>query len=417
MKKRRIGLSLISLLLLCAMAVNATGCATVIQADDLMDGITPQEVKIPTDFGDHNADATDFALRLFRAANSGDNTLISPLSVLCALAMTANGADGQTRAQMEEVLGMTVEDLNFYLYGYLNSLSQDQKNKLALANSIWFTDNEAFRVNRDFLQANADYYGADIYKTPFDKQTLKDINNWVNDKTDGMIPKALDQIPPAAIMYLINALVFDAEWATTYEKHQVKDGIFTKADGTQQQAEMMYGTERKYLRDENATGFIKYYSGHKYAFVALLPDEGISVTEYINSLDGAALNALLSNAENATVETAIPKFEVEYGTELSAVLKQMGMTDAFDPMNADLSGIGDSAENLFISSVIHKTHIQVGEEGTKAGAVTVVEIKANSIAPPSEIKQVYLDRPFVYMLIDCETQVPFFIGTMTDMGA
>lgn len=417
MKKSRTKLLLVSLLLLCAMAVNMTSCATTIQADDLMDGIKPQEVRIPTGFGNHSADATDFALRLFRAASNGDNTLLSPLSVLCALAMTANGADGQTRAQMEAVLGMTVEKLNFYLYSYLNSLPQGDKYKLSLANSIWFTDDEAFRVNRDFLQANADYYGADIYKTPFDQQTLKDINNWVKAKTDGMIPKALDQIPPAAIMYLINALAFDAEWAATYEKHQVRDGIFTKEDGTRQNAEMMYGTERKYLRDENATGFIKYYSGHKYAFVALLPDEGVSLTEYINSLDGAALNALLSNAESTTVETAIPKFEVEYGTELSAVLKRMGMTDAFDPMNADLSKIGASAQNLFISSVIHKTHIQVGEQGTKAGAVTVVEIKANSIAPPTEVKQVYLDRPFVYMLIDCETNVPFFIGTMTDVGA
>ena len=418
MKKTKLFLITISLVLLCAMTVNLTGCATTVHAEDLMEGVTPNSVTALTDLSSGSVDATDFAIRLFKQTNEdGKNTLISPLSVLCALAMTANGAEGETREQMEAVLGMSVEELNLYLYSYINALPQGEKYKLSVANSIWFTDDDRFTVNQDFLQTNADYYGADIYKTPFDKQTLKDINNWVKNETDNMIPKVLEDIPDAAIMYLINALAFEAEWTEIYEKNQVRDKTFTKEDGTKQDVELMYSTEGKYLEDENATGFIKYYKERKYAFVALLPNEGVTVSEYVNSLDGASLAALLANAESRSVETAIPKFESEYDIEMSSILEAMGMSNAFNVTFADFTGIGDSTEGgIYISKVIHKTYIQVGEKGTKAGAVTAIEMNDGSAGPPDEIKQVYLDRPFVYMLIDCETNTPFFIGTVMDVN-
>lgn len=418
MKKTRISLVIISLLLVCAMAVNLTGCTMKVQAKDLMEGITPNNVDALDDLSSQNADVTDFAIRLFKASNeNGKNTLISPLSVLCALAMTANGAEEETLAQMEEVLGMTTDELNLYLYSYMKNLPQGDKYKLSLANSIWFTEDERFTVNQDFLQTNADYYGADIYKAPFDKQTLKDINNWVKQNTDGMIPEILDQIPPEAIMYLVNALAFEAEWSEIYEKHQVKDGEFTKEDGTKQDVKFMYGSEGTYFEDEKATGFMKRYKGGKYAFVAMLPNEGVSVSEYIASLDGESLNALLANPQYATVRTSIPKFETEYKVEMSDILQSMGMTEAFDMYNADFEGLGTSTGgNIYISRVLHKTFISVGEKGTKAGAATIVEMKDGAAAEPTEPKEVYLDRPFVYMLVDCENNIPFFIGTMMDVN-
>ena len=418
MKKTRISLVIISLLLVCAMAVNLTGCTMEVQAKNLMDGITPNNVDALDDLSSQNADVTDFAIRLFKASNeNGKNTLISPLSVLCALAMTANGAEEETLAQMEEVLGMTTDELNLYLYSYIKNLPQGDKYKLSLANSIWFTEDERFTVNQDFLQTNADYYGADVYKAPFDKQTLKDINNWVKHNTDDMIPEILDKIPEEAIMYLVNALAFEAEWMEIYEKQQVRDGKFTKEDGTKQDVEFMYSTEGTYLEDENAIGFKKYYKGGKYAFVAMLPNEGVSVSEYIASLNGESLNALLSNPQYGTVYTSIPKFETEYTVEMAEILKGMGMTEAFDMYNADFEGLGTStAGNIYISRVLHKTFISVGEKGTKAGAATVVEMADGAAAEPQEPKEVYLDRPFVYMLLDCENNIPFFIGTMMDVN-
>lgn len=416
--KTRVSFVIISLVLVCSMAVNLTGCANKeTEKKNLMKGIKSNPVAALEVPSSQNENLTDFALRLFQASEeAGKNTLISPLSVLCALAMTANGAEAETLAQMEEVLGMNTQELNLYLYSYMQNLLLDEENKLSLANSIWFTDDEQFTVNQDFLQTNADYYGADIYQVPFGNQTLKDINKWVKQSTDGMIPKILDQIPEEAIMYLVNALAFEAEWMNVYKKHQVRNGVFTREDGSTQNVEFLYGTEYDYFEDENAIGFMKEYKGGHYAFVALLPKEGVSVSEYVASLDGASLNELLSNPQYTTVYTSIPKFETEYTVEMVDILQSMGMTDAFDVYKADFESLGTMPErNIYISRVLHKTFISVGEKGTKAGAATIVEM-ANGSAAPQDPKEVHLDRPFVYMLIDCENKIPFFIGTMMDVN-
>ena len=417
MKITRLIRRAVGLLLLCAVILNIAACSMRVSATDLMNGITPNSVTELDDLTAGNANATDFALRLINAANvDGENVLLSPLSVMCALAMTANGADGETLRQMEAVLGMSVEELNLYLYSYLNSLAEGEKYKLRLANSIWFTDDERFTVNTDFLQTNADYFGADIYKTPFNRQTLRDINNWVKSETDGAIPKVLEQIPPEALMYLVNTLAFEAEWAAVYEERDMRDGIFTTEQGEKREVELMFSSLYKYLEDENATGFIKYYKERKYAFVALLPNEGVSVSDYLATLNGEKLAALIASPQSIEVKTYIPKFESEYNVQMSSVLSDMGMKDAFDYTVADFSRLGSSSEgNVYISKVIHKTYIRVDERGTKAGAVTVVEVGDATSGPPEEYKVVRLDRPFVYMLIDCENNLPFFIGTMMDV--
>ncbi|MBE6618455.1 MAG: serine protease [Ruminococcaceae bacterium] len=423
MKISRILTRALSLVAACSMSLGMVGCLKKdddgkINAKNLMDGITPRDVSELSDITPHNTGAADFALRLFKAsAREGENTLISPLSVLYALSMTANGAEKETLAEMESVLGMRTGELNEYLYSYMKNLPQGEKYKLSVANSIWFRDDDRFTVNGDFLQTNADYYKADIYKAPFDDSTLKDVNNWVNGKTDGMIPEILDQISDQSIMLLVNALAFDAEWIDPYTKDQVRDGKFTKEDGTKQDASFMYGYEDSYIQDENAIGFVKYYSGAKYAFVALLPNEGVSVSDYVSTLDGEKVLRLLSSQKGADVSTAIPKFEIEYDVEMSKILQNMGMKEAFDGDKADFGKLGSSeAGNIYISRVIHKTFISVGEKGTRAGAATVVDMVESCMPMPQERKVVILDRPFVYMLVDCENNLPFFIGTMMDVG-
>lgn len=417
MKRTKTILAVISIALIFSLAFNFTGCTVKVHAENLMKGVVPNETEA-ADITGKNAAVTDFAVRLLKKSEkSGENTLISPLSVLCALAMTANGAQNKTLEQMENVMGLSVEELNLYLHTYMKYLPQGEKYKLSLANSIWFTDDERFSVNKVFLQTNADYYGADIYKTPFNELAKKDINNWVKNKTDGMIPNILDEIPKDTVMYLINALAFEAEWGKIYEKHDVRDGEFTKENDEKQNAEFMYGNESVYLEDENAIGFIKYYKGRNYAFAALLPNEGVRVSDYISTLSGEALNRMLLNPQYTTVHTAIPKFETEYDADMSEILKNMGMPRAFDGENAEFERLGTSSDgNIYIGKVLHKTFISVGEKGTKAGAATVIEIKNESAAyEPEDPKQVYLDRPFVYMLIDCENNIPFFIGTMMDV--
>lgn len=418
MKKKKILTVAVSLLLLVSIAFNLAGCTSKVYATDLMDGIIKRAVTRQGSLEGENAAVTDFAVRLFKSVNTDeDNIVLSPISVLCALAMTANGEEGETRKQMESALGMSVDALNLYLYSYMASLPQGDKYKLSLANSIWFTEDERFAVSRDFLQLCADYYGAAAYQSPFNRRTVNDINNWVKNNTDGMIKEVIDSISPDAVMYLVNALAFEAEWSQIYEDHQVRNGKFTKLDGTDQNVEFMYSTEGKYIEGENETGFIKYYKGGKYAFAALLPNDSSNLSDYVIALDGETLRGLLTNAESKTVNTAIPKFETDYGAELSGALKSMGMTHAFDMELADFSSIGASdAGNVHIGQVIHKTYIQLGESGTRAGAVTVVTMKDMGTDRIEDPKTVYLDRPFVYMLIDCENSIPFFIGTVTDVN-
>ena len=230
-----------------------------------------------------------------------------------------------------------------------------------------------------------------------------------------MIPSILDYIPQEAVMYLVNALAFDAEWLETYTEEQVGNYTFTTAEGTQKSVPFLHGTEGHYIEDENAKGFIKYYKGAKYAFAAILPNEGMTPEEYMKTVSGEHLSEMISNVEFCEVLTKLPKFKTEYSVEMSGVLKNMGMPVAFNPELADFTGLGTSDEgNIFISRVLHKTFIEVDEKGTKAGAATVVEMADNGTGIIDEPKEVYLTRPFVYMLIDCEANIPFFIGVMND---
>ena len=410
---------MIAMVLSFALFFSMTACSKV-SADDLMKDVPAKAVDVLPDMDAGAAAATDFGVRLFQTSmEEGKNTLISPLSVLYALAMTANGADGETLAQMQQVLGMDSDDLNCYMLAYMDLLPEAEKYKMSLANSIWFKDDPNFIVNESFLQTNADYYGSSIYKAAFDEGTRNDINNWVKEHTDEMIPEILDEIPNEAIMYLVNALAFEAQWDDVYDEFQVRDGIFTKEDGTKQDVEMMHADEYKYLSDDLATGFIKYYEGRKYAFAALLPNEGVTVQQYVDSLTGSHLQKMLADPEEIQVFTCIPKFESEYDIEMSEVLQEMGMTDAFDWRVADFSRLGTynvDGMNICINRVLHKTFISVAEQGTKAGAATAVEMVAEGAAEIQEYREVILDRPFVYILIDCETNLPFFIGTMMDVN-
>lgn len=361
---------------------------------------------------------TKFALSLLQnTAEDDTNTLISPYSVMQALAMTANGANGETKAEMEEAMGgIPMEELNAYLYTQRASQPNTDSCKLLTANSIWYRDDaDRIQVSQNFLQKNADYYNAAAYRAPFDESTVRDINTWIGKNTDYMIPEMIDSLDPNVVMCLINAVTFDAKWAYPYFEDQIYDETFTAYDGTVQSAQMMYSDENYYLEDENATGFYKYYEGERYAFAALLPDEGITVTEYLDGLTPESLHETLANPEATSVRTGLPKFSCDYGKSLNQTLAAMGMPGAFKP-TADFSNMADTATGLlYISDVLHKTHIDVDENGTRAGAATVVMMA--DLACPSREKEVILDRPFVYCIVDTETSLPVFIGTMMSASA
>ncbi|MEG0016376.1 MAG: serpin family protein [Gordonibacter sp.] len=441
---KRIASTTLCLLLATSLLPALGGCARTFVAEDLMSDLpadtltereserhlavsdTPQppkagpapEAQVPST---RNERIADFAVNLLQHSTPGDkNALVSPASALSALAMTANGAAGETRAQMENVLGLPVAELNDYLGGSAQTLEEQDGQPLKLANSLWIKDDDSLAVDPAFLQANADYYGAGVFRAPFDASTRDDINAWVSEHTDGMIPNIVDEIPSEAVLYLVNALAFDAKWQTPYRETQVKDETFTLDGGETRRVRMMRSTEGTYLEDSDTTGFTKSYEGGRYSFVALLPSEGKSLQEYVTALSGVKLRALLDGATHETVYASIPQFEGDFSMELSKELAAMGMPDAFDPLRADFSDMGtfaDSDLNLVVGSVVHKTYIAVDEHGTKAAAATSIGMNsAAASAEPAKPRTVTLDRPFVYLIVDHETDMPVFIGAVADTG-
>ena len=419
MKKRIPALGLCLALALFLAGCGSRACGNKVLAEDLMADMRADVQPVSVEANDGEVEAlavTEFSVRLFQESREeGENTLVSPLSVLCALAMTANGARGETMAQMETLFGMPISELNEYLYVYTQALPEGKTYQLNLANSLWIRDDGRIQVEEDFLRTNATWYDAGVYQAPFDNSTVKDINAWVSENTDGMIDHVLDRVPEETVLYLINALCFEAQWKNIYYEHQVRDGVFTTEEGDARDVELMYSNEYQYLEDDKAAGFMKFYDDEAYAFVALLPNEGVRLRDYIASLTGENLRTMLSNVQDTKVETAIPKFQSEYTVEMKEILQTLGMTDAFDPEQADLSGIGETSTGLlYINQVLHKTYIAMDEQGTKAGAATVVAT-GEGAAPPTEVKTVYLDRPFLYLIVDREAGLPVFMGTVTDI--
>ncbi len=403
---------IVALLLAAAMlTVLFCGCSSA-EARNLMQDIKPNEVPVTEPDGSEGSRICDFAVRLLQESQS-ENPLLSPVSVLYALGMTMNGADGNTRAQMESVLGFNAEDLNAYLHTCLASMGETEGMTLHLANGIWLKDDPNLVVEQSFLQTNADYYSAALKQTAFDSGTLKDINDFVKTNTDGMIPEILKELNPDAVMVLVNALCFEAKWATVYDSYSVHDRDFHNAGGSTKTVSMMSSTEYDYLEDENTTGFRKYYRGRDYAFAALLPEEGTDIGDYVASLTGEKLYALVTEPQNIKTYATMPKLELDYSVELGNVLCDLGMPEAFSAEMADFSRMAKcvSGDNIFIGRVVHKTHITLDEEGTKAAAATAVEMECTSAAmEPEETRTVVLDRPYVYLIWDCVNNMPLFIG-------
>ncbi len=362
-----------------------------------------------------------------REESKKDKMLISPLSAAAALTMTANGADTETLEEMEKVLGngLSLDDLNEYFSWFMQNLPNENKAKVEIANSIWFRDCDWLEVYDSFLEKNKKYFESEIYKSPYNSTTVNDINSWVNQKTDGMIPKLLDEPDifdkdPYSCMTLINTLFFEADWKNPYRDSS--DTTFTNASGEKKTVKGLWAGSDNYYELDNALAFKKPYVGG-YQFVGILPDEGMSLDDYIASIDPEKLASQLrtpGDMDNTIVSTMIPKFSYKYDCSMNETLKALGMKSQWDYSTADFSKMGKvniEGYKLYIKDVIQKTNIELTEKGTKAAAATAVMMAAAGAAPdpnPPRYIDIYLNRPFVYMIVD-ENDIPAFIGCISDL--
>ena len=408
MSRRALGIAASALIAVSLLA----GCGgSSLTATELTAGMRPASAA-SLEVGE-GSQTYDFALDLLRENAGEKNALVSPVSVLSALALAESGAGGETLAQMERAAGMSADELADLLQAY-GTLAEG--GPLETANSVWLRDSDGLVVEDDFLATCGECLGAQVFSAAFDDTTVADVNAWVSEKTDDMIPHMLNQISDDAQVLLVNALAFEGGWESPFDSALVSPDTFTCEDGTERDVTMMHSAEDSYLEGELATGFVKPYEGYDYAFVGLLPTEGVSVDELLASLDGDALEGLLTPVAGAAAEIGLPRFTAGYEVELTDALRSLGMADAFDATRADFSRMGTSEQGpLYVGSVLHKTFVDVNEEGTRAAAATSVSMDG-AAAPggPVEYHEVVLDRPFVYLIVDLRCGLPVFAGTYMD---
>ncbi len=401
----------ICLLLITAMIL--AGCSSSI---NLMDGIGPNNGVPVSETMDEkiNQAILNFAWDMFRESSSNEgNLMISPPSVYFALAMAANGADGETKTEMMKALdaeNIPMDDLNEGLNYWMNSITKNRTAKFSIANSIWYK--EGFKPSKDFLQANADYYSADIHSLDFSKKSAPNtINDWVKNVTNSKIDKIVEKINDDLVMYMINAIYFKGDWKYEFPANKTHKSTFNSPSGEIETDFMNKIGDMDYLEFNGATGVILPYLDERFAFVGLLPKEGDTPRDLMNNLTAMDLLNLIKNKDVKNIELSIPKFESSYEDSLLDELSAMGMKLPFDPNNADFSMMNEShAKDLSISEVKHKTYIKVDEKGTEAAAVTSIGVGATSM--PIELPRLTFDRPFIYGIVDVTTGIPLFIGIM-----
>jgi serpin B len=360
----------------------------------------------------------EFGLDIFREIrieSDEDNIMISPLSISLALAMVYNGANSNTKVQMEEALrlaGLTPEEINAsykMLIGALQSLDEDVV--FDIANAIYYAD--FFQVKNDFLQINESNYKAEVAGLDFGSPSaVETINAWVAEKTHEKILKIIESLSDDARMVLLNAIYFNGIWSKKFDEDGTKERNFTKANGTNIEIPMMSKEDSlDYTSNDLFEAVRLPYGKGQYNMVVMLPAEGKNSQNIIDELNAVNWNNWSEAFDNEKhVVVTMPRFKFAFDTKLKDVLEKMGMVDAFYPSLSDFSGIsGDS--DLYISSVIHKSFIDVNENGTEAAAVTAIVFETTSVGP-DEYEKIYftVDKPFVFAITEKDTDAILFIG-------
>ena len=351
------------------------------------------------------------------------NLLVSPLSVNVALGMTANGAAGDTLTEYMDELGggMDLASYNDCMADMIARLTSSEKSVVDITDSVWFRQNggEGCFLKKPFLDSVARYFGADAYGAPFDEQTVRDINKWVSHGTHGIINELFEKAKDIEWdeLLLINTLYFKGTWESPYMFS--RPDVFTNYNGEEVLTDFLTDDERWYIEGNGYTGFRKDYEGNDFSFVGILPAEGTDIYDFVESLDAEELHKSITGAkdiykseERVQLRTRMPKLKYDNDMHIKDLLADMGLSNAMSGA-ADYSNMSDVP--LFVSDVIHKTAIELDESGTVAAAVTVVAMQ-KGVPMYEKTYEVYLDRPYVYMIMDNKTGLPLFIGVVTELN-
>ncbi len=347
-----------------------------------------------------------------REISTDENIMISPLSISVAFAMAYNGADSETKTEMEYALklnGLTTDEINNAYKMLIKGLqSLDTDVVFEIANSIFYAD--GFSVKQNFLDVNRNIYSAEIDRLDFNSPSSVDhINNWVADKTNDKITRIINQLSPLDRMILINAVYFNGIWTNKFDKNGTKMLSFTKADRSAIEVPMMNKEEKLDYTSNSLFSAVKMpYGNGQYNMVVLLPETGKTSDDLIKELSTENWKKWMGDFEQKDpVIVTMPRFKFAFETKLKTVLSEMGMEKAFQAKVADFSKISD--QDLYISSAIHKSFIDVNENGTEAAAVTAITMSTTSIDPTPKT-YFTVNRPFVFAITEKDTGAILFVG-------
>jgi serine protease inhibitor len=361
---------------------------------------------------------TKFGFKLFSAlieSNNSQNIFISPSSVAIALAMTYNGASGSTgeaMAQTLELQGMSLDEINRSQLTLTQLLTNpDTKVQLNIANSLWARSGINFQP--DFLKKNQEFYKAEVTNLDFSKpNSASIINNWVSKNTNGKIPTIVEQISPATVLYLINAIYFKGNWTTAFAKDATQNLPFTLLNGTKKQHPLMSQSGRyQYLENNSFQAISLPYGSRQLSMYVFLPKQNTTLQSFYNSLSVENWEQWMKQFTTRQGSIVLPRFKLEYEVGLSKTLKALGMEEAFGN-SANFTAMTETP--VKIDEVKHKTFVEVNEEGTEAAAATSVEMRATSARPEQEPFRMVVDRPFFFAIRDNQTGTILFMGSIVD---
>ena len=417
MKKVR---RLLAFMMAVSIAVVSAGCSKEVTAEDLMVSVEAENAPSLSLDDMFCEQYSVTAFKMLKSEYSKDSTkvVLSPLAAYYNLSMLQNGATGYQKEKILNMFGKRFlsEKLNLFMHSFDQNLKNSDKSKLYFENAMWFNAEKNIDPSSEFLSTAKTYYCLDAYRESFGQDAVKNINNWASNKTDLYSERLLKEIPTDAPLYLVNTTLLEADWESPITPSSVYDGKFTTNAGDEQDVRMMSSVEKIYLNDTKMCGFIKYYSGGNYAFLALIPHKEGSDALY-NMIDSLSSHSVYRNLINKRkgyvfIDAFIPKFTCEYTGEMKNILEKVDLEDIFDPGQNALAAVGTCSENLYVGDLTVSTGLSVTEGGTKKGT------GANVGTPDGGVNMipVNLNRPFVFAVVDTRCYLPVIVGAVNSVN-